>query len=69
MQSRRRLATAENEYSLEHGFRLLSAYKTNAGDHVGISKNSVNLPAEPKEAVREVQAATDFFPARRPATP
>ena len=22
----------ENEYSLEHGFRLLSAYKTNAGD-------------------------------------
>ena len=26
----------ENEYSLEHGFRLLSAYKTNAGDRVWI---------------------------------
>jgi hypothetical protein len=22
----------ENDYSLEHGFRLLSAYRTNAGD-------------------------------------
>jgi len=26
----------ENEYGLEHGFRLLSAYKTNAGDRVWI---------------------------------
>ena len=26
----------ENEYSLEHGFRLLSAYKTNAGDRLWI---------------------------------
>jgi len=26
----------ENEYSLEHGFRLLSAYKTNAGDSLWI---------------------------------
>jgi len=26
----------ENEYSLEHGFRLLSAYKTNAGDKLWI---------------------------------
>ena len=26
----------ENEYSLEHGFRLLSAYKTNAGDRIWI---------------------------------
>jgi len=24
----------ENEYGLEHGFRLLSAYKTNAGDRL-----------------------------------
>jgi len=26
----------ENEYGLEHGFRLLSAYKTNAGDRLWI---------------------------------
>ena len=26
----------ENEYSLEHGFRLLSAYKTNAADRLWI---------------------------------
>jgi len=26
----------ENQYSLEHGFRLLSAYKTNAGDRLWI---------------------------------
>ena len=26
----------ENEYSLERGFRLLSAYKTNAGDRLWI---------------------------------
>ena len=26
----------ENEYSLEHGFRLLSAHKTNAGDRLWI---------------------------------
>src|SRR5258708_11385275 len=26
----------ENDYSLEHGFRLLSAYKTNAGDRLWI---------------------------------
>ena len=26
----------ENEFSLEHGFRLLSAYKTNAGDRLWI---------------------------------
>ena len=26
----------ENEYSLEHGFRLLSAYKTNADDRLWI---------------------------------
>jgi hypothetical protein len=26
----------ENEYSLGHGFRLLSAYKTNAGDRLWI---------------------------------
>ena len=26
----------ENEYSLEHGFRLLSAYKTNTGDRLWI---------------------------------
>ncbi len=25
-----------DEYSLEHGFRLLSAYKTNAGDRLWI---------------------------------
>ena len=26
----------ENAYGLEHGFRLLSAYKTNAGDRLWI---------------------------------
>ena len=26
----------ENEYSLEYGFRLMSAYKTNAGDRLSI---------------------------------
>jgi hypothetical protein len=26
----------ENEYSLDHGFRLLSAYRTNAGDRLWI---------------------------------
>jgi hypothetical protein len=26
----------EDEYSLEHGFRLLSAYRTNAGDRLWI---------------------------------
>jgi hypothetical protein len=26
----------ENEYSLEHGFRLLTAYRTNAGDRLWI---------------------------------
>ena len=26
----------ENEYSLEHGFRLLSSYRTNAGDRLWI---------------------------------
>jgi hypothetical protein len=36
----------ENDYSLEHGFRLLSAYKTNAGDKLWIiteSDRSVTL--------------------------
>ena len=26
----------ENDYSLEHGFRILSAYRTNAGDRLWI---------------------------------
>jgi hypothetical protein len=26
----------ENDYSLEHGFRLLSAYRTNAGDSLWV---------------------------------
>lgn len=26
----------ENDYSLEHGFRLLSAYRTNAGDRLWV---------------------------------
>ena len=30
----------ENEYSLEHGFRLLSAYRTNAGDRLWIITES-----------------------------
>jgi len=42
----------ENEYSLEHGFRLLSAYKTNAGDRLWIisesdrSATTILLPEE-----------------------
>ena len=42
----------ENEYSLEHGFRLLSAYKTNAGDRLWIiteadrSVSTLLLPEE-----------------------
>ena len=42
----------ENEYSLERGFRLLSAYKTNAGDRLWIiteanrSVTTVLLPEE-----------------------
>ncbi len=42
----------ENEYGLEHGFRLLSAYKTNAGDRVWIiteadrSVSTILLPEE-----------------------
>jgi len=30
----------ENEYGLEHGFRLLSAYKTNAGDRLWLITES-----------------------------
>jgi hypothetical protein len=30
----------ENDYSLEHGFRLLSSYRTNAGDKVWIITES-----------------------------
>jgi hypothetical protein len=30
----------ENEYSLEHGFRLLSAYRTHAGDKLWIITES-----------------------------
>ena len=42
----------ENEYSLEHGFRLLSAYKTNAGDRLWLiteadrSVTTILLPEE-----------------------
>ena len=42
----------ENEYSLEHGFRLLSAYRTNAGDRLWIitesdrSTTTILLPEE-----------------------
>jgi hypothetical protein len=42
----------ENEYSLEHGFRLLSAYRTNAGDRLWIitesdrSATTILLPEE-----------------------
>jgi hypothetical protein len=42
----------ENEYSLEHGFRLLSAYKTNAGDRLWIiteSDRSVTTLLLPEE--------------------
>ena len=42
----------ENEYSLEHGFRLLSAYKTNAGDRLWIiteADRSVTTLLLPKE--------------------
>jgi hypothetical protein len=30
----------ENDYSLEHGFRLLSSYRTNAGDKLWIITES-----------------------------
>ena len=30
----------ENDYSLEHGFRLLSSYRTNAGDRLWILTES-----------------------------
>jgi hypothetical protein len=42
----------ENEYSLEHGFRLLSTYRTNAGDRLWIitesdrSATTILLPEE-----------------------
>jgi hypothetical protein len=42
----------ENDYSLEHGFRLLSAYRTNAGDRLWIitesdrSATTILLPEE-----------------------
>ena len=42
----------ENEYSLDHGFRLLSAYRTNAGDRLWIitesdrSATTILLPEE-----------------------
>jgi hypothetical protein len=42
----------ENDYSLEHGFRLLSSYRTNAGDKLWIiteadrSATTVLLPEE-----------------------
>jgi len=42
----------ENEYSLEQGFRLLSAYKTNAGDRLWIiteSDRSVTTLLLPEE--------------------
>ena len=33
----------ENDYSLEHGFRLLSAYRTHAGDKLWIISESDTL--------------------------
>jgi hypothetical protein len=42
----------ENDYSLEHGFRLLSAYRTNAGDKLWIiteSDRSVTTLLLPEE--------------------
>ena len=42
----------ENEYSLEHGFRLLSAYKTNAGDRLWIiteADRSITTILRPEE--------------------
>ena len=42
----------ENEYSLEHGFRLLSAYKTNAGDRLWLiteADRSVTTSLLPEE--------------------
>jgi len=39
----------ENDYSLEHGFRLLSAYRTHAGDKLWIiteSDRSVTIYVE-----------------------
>jgi len=42
----------ENDYSLEHGFRLLSSYRTNAGDKLWIvteSDRSVTTLLLPQE--------------------
>jgi hypothetical protein len=42
----------ENDYSLEHGFRLLSAYRTHAGDKLWIiteSDRSVTILLLPEE--------------------
>jgi hypothetical protein len=42
----------ENEYSLKHGFRLLSGYRTNAGDKIWIiteSDRSVTTLLLPEE--------------------
>jgi hypothetical protein len=42
----------ENDYSLEHGFRLLSAYRTHAGDKLWIiteSDRSVTTLLLPEE--------------------
>ena len=42
----------ENEYSLKHGFRLLSSYRTNAGDKIWIiteSDRSVTTLLLPEE--------------------
>ena len=42
----------ENDYSLEHGFRLLSSYRTNAGDKLWIiteSDRSVTTLLLPEE--------------------
>jgi len=42
----------ENDYSLEHGFRLLSSYRTNAGDKLWIiteSDRSVTTILLPEE--------------------
>ena len=42
----------ENEFSLQHGFRLLSAYRTNAGDRLWViteadrSSTCILLPEE-----------------------
>jgi len=50
----------ENDYSLEHGFRLLSAYRTHAGDKLWIiteSERSVTTLLLPEE----YQAQTNFL--------